>query len=264
MAQVFHRRQFMLFDSHAHITDRRFDKDRDEVIKRAFSCGVKWIVNPGTDFESSVEAVELAERYEGVYAGVGVHPHDAKTLDENLLGLIQSLAQKSCVKAIGEIGLDFYYDNSPRDVQKHWFARQIQMAKEVGKPIIIHDRDAHEDVFSILDKEKAFENGVLMHCFSASAEMAKNYVKKGAYISLGGPVTYKNARKAVEVAKFVDLDRLLIETDSPYLTPTPHRGKRNESAYVELVARKIAHIRNVSFETIAKATTENAKRFFRI
>ncbi len=254
----------MLFDSHSHITDEKFNKDRDAVINRAFDSGVKWILNPAVDFQSSLDAIELAQKYENIYAAVGVHPHDAKTLDDNLLALIKSLAKKECVRAIGEIGLDFYYDNSPRDIQRHWFRKQIQMAKEVGKPIIIHDRDAHQEVFDILTEEEAFENGVLMHCYSASAEMAREYIKKGAYISLGGPVTFKNAKKAHEVAKVVDLDYLMVETDSPYLTPEPYRGKRNESAYVSYVAQRIAEIRDVSVDVIAQKTTANAKRFFNV
>ncbi len=254
----------MLFDSHSHITDEKFKNDRDDVIKRAFDAGVKWILNPAVDFQSSLDAIELAEKYENIYAAVGVHPHDAKTLDDNLLSLIKSLAGKECVRAIGEIGLDFYYDNSPRDIQRHWFRKQIQMAKQVGKPIISHDRDAHGEVFDILCDEDAFENGVLMHCYSASAEMAKEYVKKGAYISLGGPVTFKNAKKAHEVAKVVDIDYLMIETDSPYLTPEPYRGKRNESAHVQYVAKRIADLREIPVELVAEKTTANAKRFFGI
>jgi len=254
----------MLFDSHAHLTDRRFDKDRDETIQRAFDSGVEYIMNPGADFETSVEAIELAEAYERIYAAVGVHPHDAKTMDESMLMLLESMAKKKKVKAIGEIGLDFHYDNSPRDIQKYWFREQIKMAKRVGKPIIVHDRDANQDVLDILKEEEAFENGVLLHCYSGSAELARQYVKLGAYISIAGPVTYKNARKTVEVVESVDLNRLMIETDCPYLTPVPYRGKRNESAYVRHVAEKIAEVQGISIEEVAKATLENAKHFFRI
>ncbi len=254
----------MLFDSHAHLTDRRFNEDRDETIQRAFDSGVEYIMNPGADFESSVEAIELAESHERIFAAVGVHPHDAKTMDESMLMLLESMAKKDKVKAIGEIGLDFHYDNSPRDVQRHWFREQIRMAKRVGKPIIIHDREANQETFDILKEEGAFENGVLMHCYSGSAELARQYVKLGAYISIAGPVTYKNARKTVEVAEQVDLGHLMIETDSPYLTPVPNRGKRNESAYVRLVAERIAEIRGISVEEVAEATLNNAKRFFNI
>ncbi len=254
----------MLFDSHAHLTDRRFDQDRDETIKRAFESGVEYIMNPGADFETSVEAIELAESYEKIYAAVGVHPHDAKSMDESMLMLLESMAKKKKVKAVGEIGLDFHYDHSPRDIQRHWFREQIRMAKRVGKPVIVHDREANQETFDILKEEEAFGNGVLMHCYSGSAELARQYVKLGAYISIAGPVTFKNARKTVEVAESVDLSRLMIETDSPYLTPVPYRGKRNESAYVRHVAERIAEVRNISVEEVANATLENAKRFFRI
>ncbi len=257
----------MLFDSHAHLTDRRFDNDREETIKRAFESGVEYIMNPGADFETSVEAIELAQSHDRIYAAVGVHPpHDAKTMDESMLMLLESMAKKKKVKAVGEIGLDFHYDNSPRDTQRHWFREQIRMAKRVGKPIIVHDREANQETFDILREEEAFENGVLMHCYSGSAELARQYVKLGgAYISIAGPpVTYKNARKTVEVAQDIDLNHLMIETDSPYLTPVPYRGKRNESAYVRHVAERIAEVREISVEEVAKATLNNAKRFFRI
>lgn len=254
----------MLFDSHTHLDDESFDSDRDEVIHRAREAGVTLMLNPGADLASSLRGVQLAERYEGIYAAVGVHPHDVKDMDETTLETLRSLSQKEKVVAIGEIGLDFYYDYSPRDAQRYWFKRQIQLAREVGLPIIIHERDAHQEVFDILKEERAGELGCVMHCFSGSVELAKEYVKLGMYISLGGPVTFKNARKPQEVAMAVPLDRLLIETDSPYLTPVPFRGKRNEPARVRLVAEKIAELRGISLEELAKQTTENAKTLFRI
>jgi len=254
----------MLFDSHAHLDDERFDKDRDEVVKRAREEGISYIMNPGSDFSSSVKAVELAEIYDEIYAAVGVHPHDAKDLDELTLNLIRELAKKDKVKAIGEIGLDYHYDFSPRDIQKKWFREQIRLAKELNLPIIVHCREANNDVMNILKEEKAFENGVLMHCYSGSLEMAKEYVRRGAYISIAGPVTFTNARKTHEVVAGIPLDYLMIETDSPYLTPHPFRGKRNESSYVKLVAEKIAEIKNISLEEVAEKTMENGKKYFRI
>ena len=254
----------MLFDSHSHLDGEKFNKDRDEVINRAKEAGVSYIMNPGADLETSANAVKLSEKYDMIYAAVGVHPHEAKTMDEIMLQLIKGLAKKPKVKAIGEIGLDYYYDNSPRDIQKKWFREQIRLAKELKLPIIIHDRDANEDVMNILKEEKAFDTGVLMHCYSGSAELARQYVKLGAYISIAGPVTFKNSRKAVEVVEIVPLDRLMIETDSPYLTPQPHRGKRNESSYVRYVAEKIAEIKGITFEEVANVTAENAKRYFNI
>lgn len=254
----------MLFDSHAHLDASRFSKDRDQVIKRAFENDVKLIMNPGADYESSVAAVELSEKYDFIYAAVGVHPHDAKTLDDMMLSLLKAMARKKKVKAIGEIGLDYYYDHSPRDIQKYWFRKQLQLAKDLKMPVIIHDRDASGDVFDILKEENAYENGVLLHCYSGSGELARQYVKLGAYISIAGPVTFKNARKLIEVVKTVPLDRLMIETDSPYLTPEPNRGKRNESSNVKYVAQKIAEIKEISYDEVAKATTNNAKKFFNI
>jgi TatD DNase family protein len=254
----------MLFDSHAHISDEKFDIDRDKVIKRAKENKIKLIMNPGVDLESSKKAVDLSGKYELVYAAVGFHPHEAKYMDDNMLELIKILAKKEKVKAIGEIGLDYYYDNSPREIQKKWFKKQIILAKELKLPIIIHDRDANQDTMTILKNEEAFENGVLLHCFSGSVELAKEYIKLGAYISLAGPVTFKNSIKPKEVAKFVPLNRLLIETDSPYLTPEPNRGKRNESSYVEYVCNQIAVLKEISFDKVADATYQNAKRFFKI
>lgn len=254
----------MLFDSHAHIVDSKFNKDRDQVIQRAREAGVDYIMNPGADYESSLQAIALAEKYDFIYAAVGVHPHDAKSLDDMMLSLLKAMARKDKVKAIGEIGLDYHYDHSPRDLQKYWFEKQLLMAKELKLPVIIHDRDANQDVFDILSKVQSFETGVLLHCYSGSAELAEEYVKKGAYISLAGPVTFKNARKPLEVVETVPLDRLMIETDAPYLTPEPYRGKRNESAYVSYVAKKFAEIKGCSYQEIAQATMENAKSFFKI
>lgn len=254
----------MLFDSHAHLDGRRFDKDRDKVIERAKESGISYIMNPGADFESSVKSVELASKYEMIYAAVGVHPHDTKDMDDIMLELIKSLTKKPKVMAIGEIGLDFHYDNSPRDIQEKWFRKQVRLAKDVNLPIIIHDREANNEVMSILKEEKAFNTGVLMHCYSGSAELAKQYIKLGAYISIAGPVTFKNVRKAVEVVQAIPIEYLMIETDSPYLTPHPYRGKRNESSYVKYVAEKIAEIKGISLEEVAERTTENAKKYFGI
>ncbi len=254
----------MYFDSHAHIDGERFDEDRDLVINRAAANGISFIMNPGADLESSMRAVELAQKYDMIYAAVGVHPHEASTMDAHLLAMIEMLSKKPKVKAIGEIGLDFHYDFSPRDVQRHWFREQLRLAKRLNLPVIIHDREANQETFDTLKEEKAFETGVLMHCYSGSAELAKSYVKQGAYISIAGPVTFKNSKKLAEVVKTVPMDRLMIETDAPYLTPEPFRGKRNESLYVTYVAQKMADIKAVAVEEVAKATLENAKTFFRI
>jgi len=254
----------LLFDSHTHLDAEQFDIDRDLVIKRARLNGVSYILNPGADFDSSVKAVELAEKHDFIFAAVGVHPHDAETMDLMMREKLEEMAKNPVVKAIGEIGLDYYRDLSPRDIQIKWFTEQIRMAKRLSLPIIIHDRDANEDVFNILKAEKAFETGVLMHCYSGSKELAMQYVKLGAMISIAGPVTYKNARKTIEVVEAVPLDRLLIETDAPYLTPEPNRGKRNEPMFVKHTCQRMAIIKGITFEEMAEATLINAKNFFKI
>lgn len=254
----------MIFDSHSHIDSSKFDDDRDLVIKRAKENGVTHILNPGADLESSMRAVELAQANEHVYAAVGVHPHEAKDMDDAMLRMIEHLAQKPKVVAIGEIGLDYYYDFSDRPSQKKWFIEQIRLAKRLKLPVIIHDRDASADVLEILKAENAFETGVLMHCFSGSAELAKQYVKLGAMLSIAGPVTFKNARKTVEVVEAVDLEHLLVETDAPYLSPEPKRGKRNEPMFVTYTVAKLAAIKGLTPEAVAKATMDNALRFFKI
>lgn len=256
----------MLFDSHTHLDDMRFDEDRDLVVARAKAAGVSWIVNPGADLASSQRAVQLAKTYDIIYAAVGVHPHDAKCILEPNWSWkdIEALVSQEKVVAIGEIGLDYYYDFSPRETQQQVFRYQIQLARTFKLPIVVHDRDAHQDVFNILVEEEAFELGVLMHCFSGSAELARQYVAKGAFISLGGPITYKNARKSHEVIEAIDLDHLMIETDAPYLTPVPFRGKRNESSYVHYVCEQMAALKAVTYEEVALKTTQNAKVFFGI
>jgi len=254
----------MLFDTHAHYDDEKFDADRDEVLRRVHESGVLYIVNASSDMASAKECIALADKYDFIYAAVGVHPHSAKEMKEEDIKVLAEYAAISKVVAIGEIGLDYYYDNSPRDVQKYWFARQIELAREVGLPIIIHDRDAHEDTMSIIKAEKAREVGGVFHCYSGSVEMARDVLNNNFYIALGGAVTFKNARKILDVARYVPEDRLLIETDCPYMTPEPHRGKRNDSGYVRLVAEKIAEIKGVSFEDIARITMQNAKKCFNI
>ncbi|MCK5763166.1 MAG: TatD family hydrolase, partial [Clostridiales bacterium] len=196
----------MLFDSHAHVNDKRYEDDQHEMIMRAFESGVELIMLPGASLESSLSGVELSKKYDFIYSAVGIHPHDTKNMDDMTLEMIKGLAKNSKVKAIGEIGLDYYYDFSPRDVQKKWFEEQLLLAKELNLPVIIHDRDAHQDVMNILTKVDAFETGVVMHCYSGSKELALEYVKKGAYITFAGPVTFKNARKAKEAASVVPLD----------------------------------------------------------
>ena len=255
----------MLFDSHAHLNDERFDEDREELISSLQEKGVDLVVNPGACIKTSIESVELANKYDFIYAAVGVHPHDVGELDDSAIDTLRQLAtENKKVVAIGEIGLDYYYDNSPREVQKEWFIKQIELANELKLPIIIHDRDAHGDTFEIIKKHKSPEIGCVLHCYSGNVELAREYVKMGCYISLSGTVTFKNNKKTKEVAREIPLDRLFIETDSPYMAPTPHRGKRNDPSLVQFVADTIAIEKGVSYETVCEATKENAKRFFGI
>jgi TatD DNase family protein len=255
----------VLFDSHAHIDSLKFEDDREFVISRARANNVGLIMNPGADLETSRNAVELSSNHDFIYAAVGVHPHEVKDMDEDVLERIEELAKGSDkVRAIGEIGLDYHYDLSPRDIQKKWFAEQIRLARKLGMPVIIHDREASHDVMTILKEEDAFSTGVLMHCYSGSVEMAKEYIRLGAYLSIAGPVTFDNNKKTPEVVRHVPLDRLLIETDSPYLTPVPFRGKRNEPMYVRHTCDRIAAILQIPAEEVEKATWDNACRFFGI
>lgn len=261
----------MLVDTHAHLDHERFGRDREDVILRAKAGGVEAIINVGCDISSSRKAVEFTRKYEGMYAAVGIHPHDAKDAREGHYHLLYDLAADAKVLAIGEIGLDYHYDFSPRDVQQRVFRRQLRLARELGKPVIIHNREAHADTLAILKEEFGQEGDEeggkalrgVMHCFSGSLETAGECMRMGFYVSFGGPVTFDNARKLQELVKHIPLDRLLIETDCPYLTPEPHRGKRNEPAYVRYVAERVGELKGIAFEEIAQATTRNVGDLFR-
>jgi TatD DNase family protein len=268
----------MLVDSHAHLDFSQFDADRQEVITRAQEAGVEIIVNAGAGLEASQAGVALTETYPQVYAAVGVHPHEAKTLNEDVLEKLRTLAQRPKVVAIGEIGLDYYRDYSPRPVQRQAFQQQLALAKEMDKPIIVHDREAHDDVMNMLRqwvREDYRPSAIghrpsaighqpvgVMHCFSGDLAMAREVIEMGFYISIPGPVTFTNARRLPELVRALPLERLLIETDCPYLTPHPYRGKRNEPAYVRLVAETIARIREMPLEQVARITTANARALF--
>ncbi|MDA8213333.1 MAG: TatD family hydrolase [Clostridia bacterium] len=253
-----------LFDTHAHLDDRKYDRDRRQMLKRAQDKGIQYIVNVGYDLPSSQRSTGLAEEYPFIYAAVGIHPHDASEADDEVFSKLKNLVQHPKVVAVGEMGLDYFRDLSPRDVQQQVFRRQLGLAKELGKPVIIHDRDAHGDIMKILKEEQASKIGGILHCFSGSWEMAQECLEMGFYISIAGPVTFHNARKLAEIAAKVPLNRLLIETDAPYLTPEPFRGQRNESAHVYYVAEKIAGLRKISLADLAEATTRNGLEVFGI
>lgn len=254
----------MLFDTHVHLNAEQFEEDLLEVIERANETGVEQMVVVGFDRPTIQKAMELVEAYDFMYASVGWHPVDAIDMTDEDLAWIEELSSHPKVVALGEMGLDYYWDKSPKDIQQEVFRKQIQLAKKVKLPIIIHNREATADLVTILKEEGAHEVGGIMHCFSGSVEVAKECMEMNFYISLGGPVTFKNAKKPKEVAKEIPLDKLLIETDCPYLAPHPYRGKRNEPAYVKLVAEQIAELKGISLAEVAKKTTENAKKLFDI
>lgn len=254
----------ILFDTHAHLDDDDDYRDRDAMIDRARAAGVAYIVNVGFDLESSRRTIKLAEKYDLIYAAVGIHPHDAKKARTGYLKELEVMASHPRVVAMGEMGLDYYRDISPRPVQKKVFLEQLALAKKLNKPVIIHDRDAHGDIMDILRKEGLGPSGGVMHCYSGSWEMAKECLNMGFYISIAGPVTFPHAPKLKDVAARVPLDSLLLETDAPYLTPVPHRGKRNEPAYVFYTAEEVARLRGLKTEDLARACVDNGRKLFRI
>lgn len=254
----------MFFDTHAHLDDDKFAEDADEVIKSLGDAGVGMYTNIGSDVASSEKSIELAEKYPFVYAAVGIHPEFAAKTTETDIDKIARLAAHPKAVAIGEIGLDYYYGAEEKEEQKKWFERQLSLAADLNMPFVIHDRDAHKDCMDILKKYDVRRVGGIMHCFSGSAELAKEVVKLGMVIALGGSLTFKNNVKTVKVAAEIPLEHIVLETDSPYLAPVPNRGKRNTPAYVKFVAEKIAEIKNIPLSEVERITTENAKRVYRI
>ena len=253
----------MLFDTHAHYTDEAFDADRDAVIRAVHDSGVGLVMNSSSDEKSSREAVALAEKYDFIYASVGWHPEDAAGFSERSLDLIREWVRHPKVRAIGEIGLDYHYeDAAPRELQKEVLERQLQLALELKMPVVIHDREAHGDCMELVRSYPELTGA--FHCFSGSAEMAKELLDRGWYLGFTGVITFKNARKALEVLEMCPLDRILIETDCPYMAPVPHRGERNDSRLLPFMAAKVAELKGLTPDEAARVTTENGKRFFGI
>ena len=252
----------MLFDTHAHMDDRAFSEDRTELLASLKDAGVGLLMNPGCSLESSRNAVKLAEQYDWIYAAVGSHPDVADEVAEEVLEEYRKLSKHGKVKAIGEIGIDYHYEDIPRDLQKKAFRMQMALAEELDLPVIVHERDAHEDGMAII-KEFPKVKGVF-HCYSGSAEMARQLVDLGWYIGFTGVLTFKNARKAVETAASIPLERIVLETDCPYMAPVPFRGKRNHPGYLYRMAEALAEIRGISTEEVHQITTENGKRLYRI
>ncbi|MCE5200624.1 MAG: TatD family hydrolase [Armatimonadota bacterium] len=251
-----------LIDTHAHLNDEQFAQDLDNVVARAVDTGVERIVVCGYDVPSSEQAVKIASRFNGVFATVGVHPHDAKNYDEQAHQRLVELSREDKVLAIGEIGLDFHYDLSPREDQFKVFDAQISLAWELGLPIVVHSRESNPEVMQVLSRHAGNIRGCVIHCFSGDEGLAREVLDAGFYIGIDGPITYKASQKLRRVVAMCPLDRLLIETDCPYLTPVPYRGKRNEPAYVKFIAEEIARIKEITIEELAEATSNNARIFF--
>lgn len=254
----------MIFDSHAHYDDEAFDGDREELLTRMRENGVGYIVNVGASLQGAKESTQLAARFPHVYAAVGVHPDHVGDLDEEKMDWLKELCKLPKTVAVGEIGLDYYWDKESHSLQKEWFSRQLSLAKEVKLPIIVHSREAARDTFDIIKAEHAGSTGGVIHCYSGSKEMARDYLNLGYYIGVGGVVTFKNARVLKEVVEYVPLSQMLTETDCPYLAPVPFRGKRNRSAYISYVIEMIASIKGISAEEVERVTSENAKRMYHI
>ena len=253
----------MLFDTHAHMDDRAFDADRRELLENFPSQGIGLIMNPGCSLESSRNAARLAWEYDYVYAAVGSHPDAADEVTEEVLEIYRSLLRENPkIRAIGEIGLDYHYEDIPRDIQLRAFRMQMALAREENLPVIVHEREAHEDGMKVVDEFPEVKG--VFHCYSGSAEMARELIKRGWYIGFTGVLTFKNARKAVEVTSAIPLDRIVLETDCPYMSPEPFRGKRNDPGKLYRMAEKLAEIRGLTVEEVHRITMENGKRLYRI
>ncbi len=258
------KRGYMIFDTHAHYDDESFDEDREELLFSLKNKGVETVVNVGASVASTKKTFEIVKKYDFMYGAVGIHPEDVERLDESHMEWLKSLAADKKIVAIGEIGLDYHYDEPEREVQKKWFARQLDLAYELDMPIIIHSRDAAADTLDIMKAHHGDELNGVIHCFSYSPEMAQIYLDMGYYLGIGGVVTFKNSKKFKEVVKMTPLERIVLETDCPYLTPEPHRGKRNDSSYLKYVVECISELKGISAEEIIKTTCENAVKMYRI
>ncbi len=253
----------MIFDTHAHYDDEAFDEDRESLLQNMKQNGVDRIVNIGANMRTSRNTVELTEQYDFVYGAVGVHPSDVYDMTEADIETLREWSRLDKILAIGEIGLDYHYPDTDKEKQQKWFIRQLQLAREEKLPVVIHSRDAAADTLAIM-QEHGRELGGVIHCFSYTKEMAAEYLKMGYYIGIGGVLTFKNAKKLVEAVEMIPLERLVLETDAPYLAPDPYRGKRNESPYLTYVAQKLAQIKGVSYETVVEQTAKNAQDMYRM
>lgn len=254
----------MIFETHAHYDNPAFDEDRNKLLEELPKRGIKAVVNVGADLASTRRTLDLVKAYPHVYGSVGVHPSECKDLsEEDMLWLKQQTGAEKII-AVGEIGLDYYWEGVDHQIQKKWFVRQLWMARETGLPVIIHSRDAAKDTLDIMKGERAGEMGGVIHCFSYSREMAKEYLEMGFYLGIGGVLTFQNAKRLKEVVEYAPMDSLVLETDSPYLAPSPHRGERNSSLYLPLVVEALASLKGISPEEVEERTWENARRLYRL
>ena len=253
----------MIFESHAHYDAHSFDEDRENLLNSMRENGVGTIINVCAEWDSVTEVVKMAQNYSFMYAAVGLHPDEVGDLDEEKFGFLKEQCKKKKVVAVGEIGLDYYWDKASHEVQKKWFIRQLELAKELDLPVIIHSREAAEDTLNIMRKHAQGLRGVI-HCFSYSKELAEEYVKMGFHIGIGGVVTFRNGKKLKEVSQIIPLERILLETDCPYLAPEPYRGKRNSSLYIPYIAQAVADIKGITYEEVVAQTEKNAKELFGI
>ncbi len=254
----------MIFESHAHYDDVKFDEDRETLLAAMPESGVEYIINVGADLASTQKTLALTEKYAFIYGAAGVHPSETGELDEEKFEWLAEQCSRPKIIAVGEIGLDYYWDEPERDIQKKWFRRQINLAEAKKLPVIVHSRDAAQDTLRIMQEMNCEKIGGVIHCFSYAKEMAREFLDMGFYLGIGGVVTFQNAKAIKEVVEFAPLDRILLETDSPYLAPVPHRGERNSSLYIPLIAEEIAKIKKIDYDRVVEETNQNAKRLFGI
>lgn len=252
----------MIFDTHAHYDNEMFDEDRESLLSGLQEQGIGAVVNIGASIQTTKNTVELTEKYPFIYGAVGVHPNETGELNDGLMDWLREAAGKSKVVAIGEIGLDYYWDQPDRETQKYWFVRQLDLAREAGLPVVIHSRDSAKDTLDIMKGQKAGDIGGVIHCFSYGTELAREYLNMGFYIGVGGVLTFKNARKLKEVVEYMPMDRLVLETDCPYLSPVPFRGKRNSSLYLPYVVEAVGQIKGLSREQVEQITYDNARKLY--
>ena len=254
----------MIFDTHAHYDDDAFDEDREELLEGMQAAGVEYIVNVGASMASSERSLKLAEKYPFVYAAVGVHPDEIGELNEDKFARLKTWTTHEKVKAVGEIGLDYYWDKEKHDLQKHWFMRQMELASECKLPMIVHSREAAKDTLDMVIAAKPLELSGIIHCYSYSVEQAREYLNMGYYLGIGGVLTFKNAKKLKEVAEYAPLSQIVLETDCPYLAPVPYRGKRNDSSMIAYVAEELAAIKQIPVEEVIRITNENGRNLYHI